>query len=114
MIQSYAALGAAFLMLLALGLQFLGIDHGWQTLLTRMILLVGIPFAVYASVKFGNESSDDIVGMQAVVTTASPLQVEARGSVWQAKVAGSAVVQAGARVRVVGRSGLTLVVEPIA
>lgn len=53
---------------------------------------------------------DSIVGFEARVVTAEPLQVEVHGSVWRARLVEGASVFPEERVRVVGRQFLTLLV----
>jgi membrane-bound ClpP family serine protease len=53
----------------------------------------------------------DMVGLEARVTSVDPLVLEASGSSWQGRVVSSEAVRLGMIVRVVGRNGLTLLVE---
>jgi|MudIll2142460700_1097286.scaffolds.fasta_scaffold86173_3 membrane protein implicated in regulation of membrane protease activity len=54
---------------------------------------------------------DVLIGFQARVISVTPLKVEARGSVWSARLTGVPAVSAQARVEIVGREGLTLLVR---
>jgi len=53
----------------------------------------------------------DMVGIEARVTSVEPLVLEASGSSWRGRVVSSEDVRLGMIVRVVGRTGLTLLVE---
>lgn len=55
---------------------------------------------------------DALIGFQASVLSVEPLRVEARGAVWSARLVGEIAVSQQARVDVVGRDGLTLLVRP--
>ena len=54
---------------------------------------------------------DVLIGFQARVISLTPLKVEARGSVWSARLAGIPAVSVPAFVEIVGREGLTLLVR---
>lgn len=54
---------------------------------------------------------DVLIGFQARVISLTPLKVEARGSVWSARLAGVPAVSVQALVEIVGREGLTLLVR---
>jgi membrane protein implicated in regulation of membrane protease activity len=55
---------------------------------------------------------DVLIRFQARVISVTPLKVEARGSVWSARLAaGAPAVSAQAFVEIVGREGLTLLVR---
>ena len=83
----------------------------------RLVIVLVAPFALYAA--FGpaqprstmGPRGDGLIGFEAKVTQVEPLQLEAQGTVWQGRVVGKASIQPGARMHVVGRDGLTLLVE---
>lgn len=54
---------------------------------------------------------DGLIGFEAEVAATEPLQVLAQGAVWQARLVDGGGVQPGARVKIVGRDGLTLLVQ---
>jgi len=59
-------------------------------------------------------AGDVLIGFEALVVSVAPLKVEARGSVWSARLAAAGPVSERGYVEVVGREGLTLLVRPSA
>ena len=83
----------------------------------RLVVALVAPFALYAA--FGpaqprstmGPRGDGLIGFEARVTRVEPLQIEAQGTVWQGRAVGRGPIQAGATMHIVGRDGLTLLVE---
>ena len=83
----------------------------------RLVIALVAPFALYAA--FGpaqprstmGPRGDGLIGFEAKVTRVEPLQLEAQGAVWQGRALGTASIQQGATMHIVGRDGLTLLVE---
>jgi membrane protein implicated in regulation of membrane protease activity len=96
-------------------------DEHWPS---RAILVLTIAFVVgtlFDLARFPGTSrtestmgpvGDALIGFQASVLSVEPLRVEARGAVWSARLVGELAVSQQARVEVVGRDGLTLLVRP--
>jgi membrane protein implicated in regulation of membrane protease activity len=57
-------------------------------------------------------AGDVLVGFQARVVSVAPLKVEARGTIWSARLEGLRSVSPRALVEIVGRDGLTILVRP--
>ena len=80
----------------------------------RLLLWVFTPLGMYLFLSRHREPPSTMgspVGREGVVVQASPLEVEVFGSFWQARALTAAELRRGARVRVIERDGLTLVVE---
>jgi membrane protein implicated in regulation of membrane protease activity len=81
----------------------------------RLVLWIFTPLGMYLVLSRHREPPVDNptpVGKEAIVVQASPLEVEVFGSFWRARCKTKTEFQRGDRVRVVGRDGLSLVVEP--
>jgi membrane protein implicated in regulation of membrane protease activity len=57
-------------------------------------------------------AGDALIGFQARVLSVTPLRVEARGSVWSARLVGRPTLSQPCFLEIVGRDGLTLLVRP--
>jgi len=80
----------------------------------RLLLWIFTPLGMYVVLYRHREPPSTMgspVGHEGVVVQVSPLEVEVFGSFWHARSAPATEFRKGDRVRVVGREGLTLVVE---
>ncbi len=80
----------------------------------RLLLWIFTPLGMYVFLYRHREPPSTMgspIGQEGTVAKTEPLEVEVFGSFWQARCENIGDLRVGERVRVVRRSGLTLVVE---
>jgi membrane protein implicated in regulation of membrane protease activity len=95
-------------------------DHLWPERTLFVLTLAFAAAACFDRARFPGASrtettmgpaGDALIGFQARVLSQTPLRVEARGSVWNARLVGQPTASQPALLEIVGRDGLTLLVR---
>jgi membrane protein implicated in regulation of membrane protease activity len=96
-------------------------DHLWPQRAIFVLTLAFAAAACFDRARFPGASrtettmgpaGDALIGFQARVLSSTPLRVEARGSVWSARLVGPPAPSRSGFLEIVGREGLTLLVRP--